>query len=200
MVPSMPTKKHTYDIRDSLNSESMADSFWRRVRKGDGCWIWTGEKYQNGYGRFNWRYSPRCSTTAHRAAYMLTNGPIADGMIACHRCDVRDCVNPSHIFIGSHLDNMRDMREKGRGSTGASHAAAVSIGAQKGEDHWTKRTPGRTSKGATHYSTSLTEDDVREIRRRSAGSETQRAIAAEFGLSEPTVSSIVHRKRWAHVH
>lgn len=77
-----------------------------------GCILWTGPALDNGYGRL---YFEGRTQTAHRIAYVLGVGPILDAsLFACHSCDVRLCVNPAHLFLGTHLDNMRDMVAKGR--------------------------------------------------------------------------------------
>lgn len=76
-----------------------------------GCWLWTGPLDHNGYGRM-WLWNAR--TLAHRASWMIHRGPIADGLFVCHTCDIRCCVNPAHLWLGTHLDNMRDMQRKGR--------------------------------------------------------------------------------------
>lgn len=95
-----------------------ADAFWARMRKQeDGCWIWTGCTYNAGYGSVGWRYKPigkRTMIAAHRAAWMLTNGPIPEGIDVCHTCDVRLCCNPKHLWLGTAKDNMADARRKGR--------------------------------------------------------------------------------------
>ena len=73
------------------------------------CWLWTGALYPNGYGAVAGR-----EQLAHRAAWRFEFGEIPPGMQVLHRCDVTFCVNPSHLFLGTHQDNMRDKALKGR--------------------------------------------------------------------------------------
>jgi len=77
-----------------------------------GCWIWLCDS-SRGYGRIE--HNGR-RIGAHRYSWMLHNGPIPDGMCVCHRCDVPACVNPAHLFLGTHKDNIHDMIKKGRDS------------------------------------------------------------------------------------
>lgn len=91
-----------------LNDE---DRFWSKVSKGEGCWLWDGHLQPKGYGNFTvgnktWK--------AHRFAWVLTFGAIADGLFVLHRCDNPTCVRPDHLFLGTNDDNMRDMVNKGR--------------------------------------------------------------------------------------
>jgi hypothetical protein len=77
------------------------------------CQIWQGDRggKHDGYGRF--RRAGKW-VRAHRLAWEQANGPIPDGMLVCHHCDVPLCINPKHLFLGTHQDNTDDMVRKGR--------------------------------------------------------------------------------------
>ncbi len=161
--------------------EKRVARFWARVNKSGpvpehmphlgACWLWTHTIATNGYGRIFWGKSLR---TTHRLSWELTRGAIPLGGVICHRCDVKHCVNPSHMFVGTQADNLRDMREKGRGVV-----------------------PKMV--GANHANSKLTEADVVEIRRRRAQGETLMSIGAAFGVRFTTIEKVVNRKAWLHV-
>lgn len=94
-----------------INVELRFSSF---VNKTESCWLWTGGKIR-GYGQF-WDGSRYIR--AHRHAYITAKGPIPPGLFVMHSCDTRDCVNPSHLTLGTLSDNNRDMTEKGRRALG----------------------------------------------------------------------------------
>lgn len=94
----------------------LVERFWRGVVISESCWEW--QRYccsSTGYGRIAGPDGYRKIGT-HRASWMLHYGDIPEGMFVLHRCDNRKCVRPDHLFLGTHQDNVRDMREKGRGS------------------------------------------------------------------------------------
>lgn len=76
-----------------------------------GCWEWIGTIYSNGYGKFEYQKS---QWRAHRLAYYFSYGQIPSGLFVCHKCDNPICINPTHLFVGTHQDNMDDAVEKGR--------------------------------------------------------------------------------------
>lgn len=90
---------------------SAAVRFAAQTERSDGCWRWKGTHIWNGYGRFG---VGGAHVLVHRFAYEQAFGPIPEGMWVLHRCDVRDCVRPDHLFLGTVIDNVHDMMAKGR--------------------------------------------------------------------------------------
>lgn len=147
----------------SRKKREPAVRFWEKVSIGENCWEWAAALKENGYGKFGVGYK---NGYAHRFAWQFANGEIPEGMMVLHKCDNRKCVRPAHLFLGTALDNMRDMGSKGRG---------VKPPHVYGERH-----------GCTKISTSR----VLEIRELSK-SMTGVAIAKMFGIPQPTVSDII---------
>jgi len=80
-----------------------------------GCWIWEGSCSNTGYGsmQIGTNRKPKAEN-AHKLSWIIHNGKVPEGMYVLHKCDVRACVNPDHLFLGTHQDNMKDMVNKGR--------------------------------------------------------------------------------------
>jgi len=88
----------------------------RTIRDPSGCWIWMGA-ISMGYGRITISSNGSKKVKGvHRVMWELTNGPIPKGIFVLHTCDIRHCINPNHLFLGTQLDNMQDMIKKGRKS------------------------------------------------------------------------------------
>lgn len=146
-----------------FRTESQVDRFYCSFEQSGDCWLWDGHINDKGYGVFcmNGR-----KESAHRAAWLLLRGPIHDGLHVLHRCDVRNCVNPDHLWLGTHRDNMRDMSAKGRGGT----------------------TRGESTPWAV-----LDEAKVRSILE---SAESGRALARKYGVSNSTVYAVRQGKTW----
>jgi hypothetical protein len=95
----------------------LAIRFWKKVSidEPDKCWLWTGSGSKSGgYGKITNNQKNQRPMNAHVASYELHYGPVPKGMEVCHACDVKLCVNPQHLWVGTHTDNMRDAKQKGR--------------------------------------------------------------------------------------
>src|ERR1700730_2840026 len=91
--------------------EDLPKRFTEKIKFNDSCWLWTAAKDKDGYGFFSVNGK---QTKAHRFSFAHYNGEIPTGMIVCHKCDTPSCVNPDHLFLGTHKINLDDMRSKGR--------------------------------------------------------------------------------------
>lgn len=102
------------------HNEPLEVRFWKRVATAgpDECWEWTGSRHKRGgYGQVTATINGvRRPWKAHRIAWELANtAEVPEGLEVCHTCDNPPCCNPTHLFVGSHADNMADMKSKGRG-------------------------------------------------------------------------------------
>ena len=124
MYCSISCRNRGNNRRRKSTAKPIANRFWPKVQKSDGCWLWTGAIKSNGYGHIG-SEGPggylKVRTT-HRVSWELHFGPIPAGLLVLHRCDVRNCVRPDHLFLGTHTDNMLDCIAKGRDRHSVSRA------------------------------------------------------------------------------
>lgn len=154
-------------------TKSPTERFWKYVTKSKDCWVWKGSIATNGYGLFHLTDNPLHYRTifAHRFSYQHHFGPIPDGILVLHHCDNRPCVNPSHLFLGTHFDNAKDAASKNR------HTHGAMVGTSK-----------------------LTDLIVLQIRTLIDSKVYPRTqIANHFGVNRSTIDGIANHSLWKHL-
>lgn len=169
-VSSVPVRRKVA-FTTAMITDDFVQRFWDKVEKSepDQCWLWTASVEGGGYGQIKIPKT-RQQTKAHRVSWMIHYGDIPDGFMVLHRCDVRRCVNPDHLFLGTCADNLEDMAAKGRHLYG--------------------------EKNARHR---LTEAEVHRIFDLRYQGKVIREIASEFGVGAMTVHRILVGTRWKHI-
>lgn len=148
------------------------DRFWQKVQKSEkGCWPWIACKNSDGYGQFGFRGRV---DGAHRVSWILSHGELPKGAHVLHKCDNPVCVNPDHLFIGTHQDNMEDRTRKGRSR-------------------------GRGLPGELSGHNKLTNNIVLKIRKLHEQGTSQKQISNQFAIHKATVNDVVLRKTWRHI-
>ena len=148
--------------------EERIKHFWARANITDlfGCWEWTAGKNGDGYGNFRW-HGKHIGT--HRLSYLLVYGMIPKGMLVLHHCDNPPCVNPCHLFLGTHQDNADDMKQKGR-------------------------SPERSGERNSRAILKLIE--VAEIRKKYSCGERRADLALKYGVAPPTIDAVISGRNW----
>lgn len=167
-------------------SEETKQKFWAKVIKSespDGCWMWIAAKDHHGYGHLNMN---RVHVRAHRLSLLIAGRELPEGQSVCHSCDVPACVNPAHLWLGSHMDNMVDRCKKGRTATGIRSGAV--------------KHPEATPRGEGHCRAKLNEEKVRAMREEYAkGGINLTDLGAKYGIKMVGAWQVVNRDTWAHV-
>lgn len=143
--------------------------FMSSVKKTRSCWIWTGSiAKKSGYGYFT-------GNLAHRFSWQLFNGKIPEALCVLHKCDIRNCVRPEHLFLGTQKDNTQDCWNKKR-------------------HHWILNNPSK--KGQLHVLAKLSNPDVIEILQ---SKDRNYLLAKRFGVTPAHIGNIKHGRTWSHM-
>lgn len=167
---SVPPKRKPKSRGNELQGLSLYERFQRQyeVCPETGCWLWTARKKVKGYGQIR---EGRTFTLAHRASYRLHIGQIPkEKPLILHHCDTRNCVNPAHLWAGTHADNMADRNAKGRQASGSQIAVSK-----------------------------MWEPDVILVRAMAELGIPQLIIGRAFGVTEKTIRRITTGKSWRHL-
>lgn len=151
--------------------QKVVDRFYSNLYKTDTCWIWKGSKFVDGYGRM--KIGRKITLRAHRLSWEIHHGKIPKDKMICHKCDVKLCVNPEHIYVGDIHTNARDRVERGRQST---------------------------TRGSKSGMSKLTERDVLNIRfLHKIKKYNQRQLAKKYSVSFGHINNVVLRKSWKQI-
>lgn len=171
MIARGMCSKHYYNWKRHDNPISLKENhearFWKCVDKTGNCWLWTGYTLDSGYGGLKVKSK---FVLAHRYSWMIHKGTIPDNLFVLHSCDVRNCVNPDHLFLGTSLDNMKDRDNKGRQAKHEKNGMAV-----------------------------LTSYQVKEIIRKyndKLKPTSYRKLSKEYRVHYTQIARIVKRKHW----
>ena len=144
--------------------------FWEKVKKTDSCWLWCASHYKTGYGQF--RIGGSGKRSAHRFSYAFHYGEIPPDKLVCHHCDVRSCVNPAHLYLGTAKQNTGDMLVR-----------------------------ERYLKGEQKKHAKLNNQKVKEIREAyySGAITDKKQLGRKYGVTHSTIRRIVRRTTWRHL-
>lgn len=183
---SRPTTSETDGMNIDVRAGVLA-RFWGKVNKGGPihptlgteCWLWTAYRNAGGYGQF---HAGRSNFYAHRFAYETMVGRIADGIVLRHQCDTPACVNPAHMLLGTHAENVADKVRRGRVPNGEAHCSHLH--------------PERVPFGEDQGNAKLSEEQAREILKARMQGESHGSLARRFGVGRTAISNLCSGRRW----
>jgi HNH endonuclease len=161
--------KKPFNVRSGVKECSMKCKLLNRSKKEGNCLIWTRAPNSSKYGRFN---QNRKNYSPHRASYETFNGEIPNGYLVLHKCDNPRCINPKHLFLGTHKENTHDMMKKDRMAN---------------------------FKGENNSKAILTENQVLEIRKLHSKGMKTKEIANLYNVKYYTCLDVVNRRNWRHI-
>lgn len=170
-------------LNDAFDESKIKQRFWRRVAitsNNEKCWNWTASKDKFGYGNFQSKLHKKCNS--HRYSYLINNGNIQKGLCVLHTCDNPSCVNPKHLFLGTHAENSADMVRKNRQA--------------KGETHFTRTKPHRIARGENGGIHKLKNENVIDILTRKMSAND---YAKKYNVTISNIFKILEGKTWKHL-
>lgn len=160
--------------------------FWSKVNKTEACWLWTGGLNEHGYGIHG------DGRAAHRISWMMEHGPIPPGFMVLHKCNVRNCINPDHLYLGNAKDNARDRDEAGHTDRNGILVAQQKWANMTKEEKAFARRNIKYSRGEKHHRAKLTDAQAQEIRARYVPRKvTLQMLADEYGVNNATIHRII---------
>lgn len=151
---------------------TLKERLMAKVEKTQTCWLWRGARTRSGHGLIG-AGDYRGNIGTHRASWELENGPIPQGLWVLHRCDIPNCVNPAHLYLGTRADNARDVRERGKPRFGAY---------KHGEKHWRSR---------------LNAEQVTEIKSALVSGTKVKELAKKYNVNFSTIADIKQGRTWS---
>lgn len=159
---------------------SVEERFWSKVDKTGNCWLWTANSDRRGYGKF----SLQCHTyRSHRVAYQIAVGPVPDEMLILHKCDTPACVNPDHLYVGTHQMNMKDRQNKGRAAYGKRNGMSTH------PETILRREASPRAKITMAIADSIRKDHAE-------GFKSHQKLGAKYGIKKSQVHNILTGKQW----
>lgn len=169
-TPSEPTGQHrAFEIEIAL---SYKDRLYDKIfYSPDGCWYWTGATTDKSYGNIGLNRGGKCHhAPAHRISYLIHKGEIPAGLFIRHSCDNRLCVNPDHLSVGTHKQNMEDMANR-----------------------------NRSQHGMNMHSSKLTNIQVVVIHEARAAGFSGSSISRYFKISQGNINEIISGRKWRRI-